>query len=695
VRKSSYRRPITATGLKKMETGELDYFDQEVWADLNTGTLEQYFNEKTRTEGFKRSKFDWKAITFGILIGMAFAAINQYVGLKVGMIVSGAWFVVYLAGLALKWEPTKVNIAAGASTGASQTCVGLVFAFPAIYLLAMNPDYALADGFLIAESQIPAVWVIFAPLVLGSFLGVLYFTIFRRVWLVEDPLPVPGFEASVKLVDIANDIHHGTTSQASKTLKMVLMSTVAISIFTFLRDFPVMRNNNPELFSMHVAGKTEAIPDDKISILNYAFGGKYYAHGEVMYPHYNITYLSFAFIPIQFGIGWFMKFKTALLINLGTFFTWFAIVPLAIFTGVPIYIGSADSFIPATNAFMAYGGIAKIIAVGAILGGGITALVKMWAVFKTATKDIFVLFKKDEDFERTDFVKGKGWYEWPMSHIIVVGAIVVIGITFAFTLGGFPFLQSLMFGILLVFFSFFLGAIGVKVMGETGSTPVSGTSFIVVMLLILLFTVLQTETSTLIVMTLLGASIFGTALSLSSDIINDFKIGIYAGTRPYHLVKGELTAIPFGAIVASFIVIVFSVGLATGRLNLAAPQANTFAKFIQTILGGGAGQAFHFIVIGFFVGVLAELTTGMGTAFGLGMYLPLGINLPLIVGGASRDLWEKKWFEPKAKAENWTDKEKTFRLVSTYMIATGLIIGEALMGTVIALYLVIPLLAGM
>ncbi|MCK4718120.1 MAG: OPT/YSL family transporter, partial [Thermoplasmata archaeon] len=84
--------------------------------------------------------------------------------------------------------------------------------------------------------------------------------------------------------------------------------------------------------------------------------------------------------------------------------------------------------------------------------------------------------------------------------------------------------------------------------------------------------------------------------------------------------------------------------------------------------------------------VLAELTLGMGTAFGLGMYFPLWLMLPVVVGGALREWWEKNRLEPMAKKENWTEKQKTLKTLDTYMIATGLIIGEALMGTVVALY---------
>ncbi len=674
VRKSTYRKPVTPKGLKGMEDGTLTYFDDDIWANLNTGTLEQYLNEKTRIEGFERSQFKWNRVIVGIIIGVAFAVINQYIGLKVGTIIGAGWYVVYMLGLALKWEPTSINITAGASTGASATCTGFVFSFPAIYLLAMHPDYAMEGGtFLVSKSMLPPIYVSVIAAILGGWLGVLYFTIFRRVWLIEDPLPVPGFEASITLVGIANDISGGAREHARKAIRLILMVTGATAVFTFLRDWPIAN------------GK---------SVFDNLFAGNYYHRGEVFLPNEQYTHLGFEFIPIQIGYGWFMRFKTTMLINLGTFFTWFVIIPMAIMMHMPVYLPVEAAYFDVAGfsppVWVAYGRVARVIAIGAILGGGLTALAKMAPVFKTATADIFAMKKGgdgEDGAQRTDFVPGKGWFEWPMNHIPIMALIVVLSVSTLFTMGGFPFINSFVFAILLVIVMFILGAIGVKVMGETGSTPVSGTSFIVLLLLFLVFSAMRTDSSTMIIMMLIGSSVFGTALSLSSDIIHDFKIGCYCGTRPYHLVKGELTAIPFGAIAAVTAAVIFSEGLATGALDLKAPQAHAFATFTQIILG--PNPPYDIFTIGILIGILAEFTTGMGTAFGLGMYLPLPVTLPLIVGGGYRDWWEKHKLEPKVKAEKWTETQKTLKLVETYMIATGLIIGEAIMGSVIAIYTVL------
>jgi uncharacterized oligopeptide transporter (OPT) family protein len=481
---------------------------------------------------------------------------------------------------------------------------------------------------------------------------------------------VPGIEANIKLLEMSHDISRGATERAKKAIKFVTASISATMFFIFLRDWPMW-------------GET--------TIFDKLFGSKYYGYGEFIQPYdtAKYTHLSFGLIPIQLGVGWFMKFRVALLVSLGTLLQWFVIVPLAVSINTPVYDASENAYFsiadmgPAT-ALVAFAKIGRLIAIGAILGGGITGLIKMAPAFKTATADVFKIKKG----ERKDYIEGRGWYEWPVTHIKVMGVVCLIFVTVVFVVGGYPFLESLMLSVVLVGTTFFLGAIAVKVMGETGSEPVSGTSFLVLLLLIVVFMLLGTDVNTTAVMAIIGTTVFAGAISMSGDIIWDFKSGIYCGNRPYHLMKGELLGIVPGAIAGAIGAVVLSTGLATGRLNLIAPQAHAFATTVLVVLSPQTGaQTVHLLALGFGIGVFAELMTGMGTAFGLGMYFPLSLTLPMLLGGGLRDLWEKKWLEPKVKKEKWDEKTKTLKVIDTYMVATGLIVGEAIMGTIIAFYL--------
>lgn len=710
VKKSVYREPPTAAGLEKIEKGTLDYMDKEVWSNLNTGVLEEYFEEKNRKESFNRSRFKWKKVLVGIVLGTIFAVITEYVGLKVGIAISGGWYIMYLIGAALKWHPCDINIAGGASTGATYIGTGFIFTFPAIYLLTTD-DYALAGGEKIIES-VPSSVLIVALLatILTGILGTLYFIILRRIWLVEDPLHIPGWEPNLQLIDISNDIVKGETISAKRSLRLFAQYTGLTMLFTGLKDFPVGRMD--ESFAYYNEHATAANPNPEASAMDILFkGSTMYDKGDIIQPYSDATHTHFSFglIPIQIGLGWFMKLRVSILVNLGTFITWFIIVPMAVIIGVPVFEASANeyhvpmyylgtAFIPGTMitwgsagvspAIIAFAKVARPIAVGTILGAGITALLKMIPTFKSAMSDVK---SARSGKERRDYVEGKGWYEWPVTHIIPMTVITSIVVFFLFWFGfeGSNPLIALIFTAVLVSTVFFFGAIAVKVMGETGTQPVSGTSFIVLIILILIFMGLGLPMRLTAIIVLIGTTVFAGAISMEGDIIWDFKSGLYIGNRPYHLMKGELTGIIPGAIAAVIAAVMFSTLLASGEMALVAPQANAFATIVQTFLGGSnLGMLVSFLLIGFILGVLLELITGMGTAIGLGMYFPLALGLPIILGGALRDIWEKKMLEPKAKKEKWTEKQKTIKILDTYMIATGLIVGEAIMGTIVAIYFI-------
>ena len=693
VRTSAYRQTPTPEGLKAIEDGTLNYFDTEMYANFNTEVLEEYLEEKNRKDGFGTTKWKWNQMLLGLVIGIIFAIINQYVGLKVGMIVSGSWYVAYLSAMALRWSPGEVNLSASASTGASMVCTGFVFTYPAIYLLAYSPNYALADGSHLVDSSLllPDSWalagVAMVASILGGFLGCLYFIIFRRVWLVEDPLPLPGFEANIKLMDIAGETSkEGGMEGAMHSIRLVGFSTAIVMFFTFLRDWPLLGSGPAEDRTSVLSGVGENI--------------SWYSGASIEVPTdnsiSNYTLLGFELTPMMLAIGWFMKFRVALLVSLGTFFTWFVVTPLAFGYDYPFYYPITGDFqsvgqfeVPARKSF---GFVARPMAIGAILGGGITGLLKMAPVFRTTASDVIDIFTgESDDSSRKDYIKGKGWYEWPISHIPVLLIVSLIGITLTFATQ-FGFFASFIFSLVLCLTTFALGAIAVKVMGETSIEPVSGTSFIVLLMLVLIFKAIGLNESDTAILALVGTTVFGGAISMSGTVIGDYKPGLYVGNRPMHIMKTELVGIIPGTIVAALFAGLLSLALARGDLILYAPQANAFATFAQIMLGGQT--PWSLLGVGILIGIFMELLTGMGTAFGLGMYLPMVVTLPMVVGGALRDYWESRFLDVAVEKENLNEKQRTMRLLNTYMIATGCIVGEALLGTFLAIYYVLPLITG-
>ena len=157
--------------------------------------------------------------------------------------------------MALQWSPSEVNIATSATTGATNASIGFIFTFPAIFLLAYSDDYRVGDGHLLSSvDTLNLAFVGIIASMFAGFLGVMYFIIFRRVWLVEDPLPMPGFEATLKMLDISSDVSTGSADAARDSLRTVGVWTVLTMGIMFVIDYPVR-------WSKKLAGVPSSIAD--------------------------------------------------------------------------------------------------------------------------------------------------------------------------------------------------------------------------------------------------------------------------------------------------------------------------------------------------------------------------------------------------------------------------------------------------
>ena len=709
VEKSAYRQPVTPQGLKAIEKGTLTWLDDDMYNNLNTGVLEQYLEEKNVQESFEVSHWSTPKVIYGIAIGAIFSGVTAYIGLKLGLAISAAWYIAYLLGMALKWSPSEVNIATSATTGATHASTGFIFTFPAIFLLASDPRYFLADGPLITNADtFNLAFVGIVASMFAGFLGIMYFIIFRRVWLVEDPLPLPGFEATLKMLDIASDVNTGAVEHARASLKTIGWWTTITMGVLFLVEYPLVWIDGKKMALLDFLAESGHIGD--YGLATFYSNGKIhqpsgiedgvslnYTHwsAETAWNPFAYTYIGVALTPSMFAIGWFMKTRVAFLVNLGTLVGWFFLVPLVVYFNFPIYDATQQASIPiqeyaaggsASLQMIAFSKSVRTIAIGSIVGGGMFGLAKMWKTFVNIFSDIGAAFKGEGSQE---YMEGKGWYEWPLKHIPIFMGITFLAMILIFTVGGFSVLASLVFATVLIMTTFLLGAIAVRVMGETGIEPVSGTSFIVLLMLLGVFLnaqdLLQLNTQDAVLLGLVGTTVFGSAISMSGTVIGDYKNSLYIGNRPYHISKGNIMGVIPGAIIGAGVAIFLSKQLADGTIDLMAPQANAFATF-SVIFAEGQGDL-YLLALGFLLGMFVEWGTGMGTSFGLGMYLDIPHTLPMLIGGYSRDKWEDKRLRPKIEAikekEGATiaEKQRALLLLSTFMVAAGLLTGEAFFGT--------------
>ncbi|MDP6640273.1 MAG: OPT/YSL family transporter [Candidatus Poseidoniaceae archaeon] len=720
VKQSAYRQPLTPQGIKAIEEGTLTWLDEEMYNNLNTGLLEQYLEEKNLKESFEVSHWTTSRVMAGVAIGAVFSGVTAYIALKIGLAVSAAWYFAYLFGMARKWSPSEVNIATSATTGAVHASTGFIFTFPAIFLLATSSDYTLAGGtHLINDPDtFRLAFIGIVASMFAGFLGVMYFIIFRRVWLVEDPLPMPSFEATLKMLDITCDVNSGAVEHARDSLKSIGLWTVLTMGFMFLIDYPLMKFQEGYISLMDWFAQTAHVGGFGLASI-YSHGILHQpagidpdtgqSNGVTLYdPDGSMfnnalahTYIGVAFTPTMFAIGWFMRTRVAFLVNLGTFVGWLYLVPMAVFFDFPVFDPAVGGRVaigdyaavsgPSALQIVAFKRVVRQIAIGSIVGGGIWGLLKMWRTFAGIGGDIKKAMQSDDG---QDYMPGKGWYEWPLKHIPLFMAITFVVMVGTFWVGGFGLLPSLIFAVVLIFTTFFLGAIAVRVMGETGIEPVSGTSFIVLLMLMGLFLTfdefLSLSTQEAVLLGLVGTTVFGSAISMSGTVVTDYKNSLYIGNRPYHISKGNIVGVVPGSILGAGIAIFLSIQLANGTIDLKAPQANAFATF-SIIIAEGQGD-FLLLGLGAALGVFVEMATGMGTSFGLGMYLDLPHTLPMLIGGYARDTWEERQLDPeieRIKEEEGpvvAEKQRALTLLSTFMIAAGLLTAEAFFGMEAAIF---------
>ncbi|HEV8359083.1 MAG TPA: OPT/YSL family transporter [Candidatus Thermoplasmatota archaeon] len=608
-------------------------FSAAMWARLNTGTLEQQLEAQARASpglAVGRGK-----LAVGLAVGLLFAVVNQYVGLRTGLIVFGSWYVVFMAGLARGWRAAEINMAAIAASGASFIVGGFAYVYPALFLLAAGPAP------LLAAPDLRVLVAATAGTALAGVLGSLGFAALRRAWLVEQPLPYPSFEQYLELLQIAEAPR--VQGSLRRTGALLGLSGAAAGAWTFAQQFPL-------------GGRTLLQPLE---------GSGWVGSAGLQQPLATAqwTWLNFALSPLLLAVGWFMRWRIALVVLAGSAFAWLLAVPLAVALGVPGF-GAASG--PA--ALAAFAGPVRAVAAGAMVGAGVTALVRLRRHIGPAVRGALALRGRDDG------------YESPPHHAGWAAAACLLGLPLVLALAGAPLGAAVLVAALVVVGVLLLGAVAVKVAGETSLEPASAAGFLMVLVLALALVPFGLPASQVALLALLGGAAFFAGITMMGNLLLDLKIALYVGNAPRAVMRAALLGIVPGALLGGVVAGALGQGLASGALDLPAPQARAFATLVTSALTSQIPLAL--IAFGAVLGAFAEWRTGLGTAFGLGMFLPIGIPAAFMAGSLGREAWERH-AAARGLAGETLDRARS----QTYLIATGLMVGEALVGTAAALVL--------
>ena len=575
------------------------------------------------------------SVTVGILMVIIFSAAAAYLGLKVGQVFEAAIPIAIIAvGLTSalrKKDGLSQNVIIQSIGGCSGAVVaGAIFTLPAIYILGVEVNF----------------WQMFLSSLLGGVLGILFLIPFRKYFVKEmhGKYPFPEATATTQVL-----VSGESGGNSAKTL-------LASGLIGGLYDFIVATFGAwGETLSTTVCHWGQVVADRAKLMLKVNTGAA------------------------VLGLGYIVGLKYAFIICCGSFLVWLVIIPAMNLIWGDCVIDLMGTGISTTIAEMSPDQIfreyARHIGIGGIATAGIIGIIKSFGVIKSA-----VVLAVNE-FRRKDGkapAEERTQQDLPMKSVIFGIAIALIAVFAFFAFGGVVNnIWQAVIGLLIVaVISFLFTTVAANAIAIVGTNPVSGMTLMTLIIASLVLVAVGLKGNAGMAAALIIGGVVCTALSVSGSFITDLKIGYWIGTTPKNQETWKFVGtLVSAATVCGVMMILNKTYGFTGDNALVAPQANAMAAVIQPMMNGG-GAPWLLYGIGAVLAIVLTVCKIPALAFALGMFIPIDLNLPLLIGGAV------SWFvstRSKDKAVNDARNEKGT------LIASGFIAGGALMGVVSAI----------
>ena len=579
------------------------------------------------------------SVTWGVLMAMLFSAAAAYLGLKVGQVFEAAIPIAIIAvgvsTAAKRKDGLAENViiqSIGACSGA--VVAGAIFTLPAIYILqAKYPE--MSASFM----------KIFISSLLGGIIGILFLIPFRKYFVSDMHGKYPFPEATATTQVLVSGQKGG--SQA----KPLLIAGLVGGLYDFIVATFGWWNEN--------------------------FTTRFCALGEDIAEKAKLVFKVNTGAAV-FGLGYIIGLKYAFIICLGSLAVWWVIVPgMALIFGDQVLnqwdptISTVVGAMSPEEIFRCYG---KSIGIGGIAMAGIIGIIKSWDIIKSAVS----LATKE--------MKGKGGdakvqvrTQRDISFkVIAIGTIITIAITFLFFWWG-VMEGNLLFAVvailLVAVIAFLFTTVAANAIAIVGSNPVSGMTLMTLILASVVMVAVGLKGTGGMVAALIMGGVVCTALSMAGSFVTDLKIGYWLGTTPKKQETWKFLGTLVSAATVGGVMMLLNetYGFASGQL--AAPQANAMAAVIDPLMNG-IGAPWLLYAIGAVIAIVLTIFKVPALAFALGMFIPMELNIPLLVGGAIN------WYVTTRSKNEDVNKERGEK---GNLIASGFIAGGALMGVVSAL----------
>ncbi len=581
----------------------------------------------------------WSVIT-GLVMTVLFSAAAAYLGLKVGQVFEAAIPIAIIAvGLssALKrknalGENVIIQSIGGCSGG---VVAGAIFTLPAMYIL---------------QDKYPAISVdfmkIFFSSLLGGILGILFIIPFRKYFVkdMHGKFPFPEATASTQV------LVSGETG--GKSARYLLISGLIGGLYDFIVSTFGWWS---EVFTTRVIPWGVALAD-KAKLV-----GKLNVSAAVL------------------GLGYIIGLKYAFIICCGSFLAWFGIIPLMNLIWGEQVIDLMGSGIVQTIGQMSpeeiFTGYARHIGIGGIAVAGIIGIIKASGTIKSALGMAKKELGGKKNSEKALAVRTQRDLSM---KIIVIGTLITLALTFVFFYFGvldFNLWHAIIALVVVAVISFLFTTVAANAIAIVGTNPVSGMTLMTLILASVIMVAAGLKGTAGMTAALIIGGVVCTALAVSGSFITDLKIGYWLGSSPFkqQIWKFAGTLVAAATVGGVMIVLNKTYGF-TGENALAAPQANAMAAVIEPLMSGG-GAPWLLYGIGGVIAILLTVFKIPALAFSLGMFIPLELNLPLLVGGVIA------WYvSTRSKDQNINEERKD----RGTLLASGFIAGGALMGVVSA-----------
>lgn len=574
------------------------------------------------------------SVGVGLLMTVIFSAAAAYLGLKVGQVFEAAIpisiIAVGLTGALNKKNGLAQNVIIQSIGSCSGVIVaGAIFTLPAIYILGLDVNFTQ----------------MFLSSLLGGFLGILFLIPFRKYFVKEMDGQYPFPEATATTQVLMSGEEGGNST------KTLITAGLIGGLYDFvISTFGAWAETISTTF-MHVG---QVVADKAKVVLKLNTGAA------------------------VLGLGYIVGLKYAFIICCGSFLVWLVIIP-----GMNLLFGNQVIDLMGTGIAQTVGEMspdmifkeyARHIGIGGIATAGIIGIIKSAGVIKSAVGLAVGEFSRKSGAQTTVDEKDKDL----SMKIVVVGVIITLLAIFAFfAFGGVVdnIWQALIGLLIVAIISFLFTTVAANAIAIVGSNPVSGMTIMTLIITALVLVAVGLKGNGGMAAAMIIGGVVCTALSMAGGFITDLKIGYWTGTTPAKQETWKFVGTLVAAATVGGVMLVLNKTYGfTGEGALVAPQANAMAAVIQPMMNGG-NAPWILYGIGAAIALLLNFCKVPTLAFCLGMFIPIDLNLPLLLGGAIS--W---WVGSRSK-----DKElNEARVKKGTLIASGFIAGGALMGVVSA-----------